>query len=52
MGWVVRGILVKFSQKANKVFKIPKENGMVRQAKLGRANRMKGSCTATKTTCR
>ena len=25
---------------------------MVRQAKLGRADRMKGSCTATKTTCR
>ena len=26
------------------------EEKMVRQAKLGRANRMKGSCTATKTT--
>ena len=26
--------------------------GMVRQAKLGRTNRMKGICTAKKTTCR
>ena len=25
---------------------------MVRQAKLGRTNRMKGICTAKKTTCR
>ena len=28
------------------------ENAMVRQAKLGRTNRMKGICTAKKTTCR
>ena len=28
------------------------ENAMVRQAKLGRTNRMKGVCTAKKTTCR
>ena len=27
-------------------------NNMVRQAKLGRTNRMKGICTAKKTTCR
>ena len=26
--------------------------GVVRQAKLGRTNRMKGVCTAKKTTCR
>lgn len=32
MGWMARGILVKFSQKANKVFKIPKENGMTTRA--------------------
>ena len=29
-----------------------KEKDMVRQAKLGRTNRMKGVCTAKKTTCR
>ncbi|MBQ3340994.1 MAG: hypothetical protein IJG84_03795 [Kiritimatiellae bacterium] len=28
------------------------EGFMVRQAKLGRANRMKGVCTAKKTKCR
>ncbi len=28
------------------------KDNMVRQAKLGRTNRMKGICTAKKTTCR
>ena len=30
----------------------PEGHAMVRQAKLGRTNRMKGVCTAKKTTCR
>lgn len=50
-GWDVD---VWFDEMENelKVSQKEKEDRMVRQAKLGRTNRMKGVCTAKKTTCR